>query len=424
MKKVLVISLLTIWVAAWTPAQQRGLGVVKSSESEVRVALVIGNSAYRDAPLMNPVNDARDIAQALTRLGFEVIHREDLSQSEMKRAIRAFGEKIRGSDVSLFYYAGHGIQVNGENYLVPVDATINHEVEVEYEAVDLGLVLAQMEQAKNRVNIVILDACRNNPFARSFRSASRGLASVTAPGGTLIAYATAPGSVAADGGARNGLYTQELLKNMLTPALSIEEVFKRVRAAVKDKTQGNQIPWESSSLIGDFYFVAPSETIGRSQSPVSAVDPTAIELSFWETIKNSHNPEDFRAYLQQYPNGRFAALARIRAEVESSTDSSRSVLREAIAGKYEGIAKSQALGEFPIVLELKDEGGRLSGEFDTPQGPAPIISLAYANSKLLIEAEVGGARITFSAWYRDGRIIGEYEGAGVAGTIDLKRVNK
>ncbi len=160
---------------------------------------------------MNPVNDARDIAQALTRLGFEVIHRENLSQSEMKRAIRAFGEKIRSSDVSLFYYAGHGIQVNGENYLVPVDATINHEAEVEYEAVDLGLVLAQMEQAKNRVNVVILDACRNNPFARSFRSASRGLASVTAPGGTLIAYATAPGSVAADGGARNGLYTQELL---------------------------------------------------------------------------------------------------------------------------------------------------------------------------------------------------------------------
>ncbi len=211
---------------------------------------------------------------------------------------------------------------------------------------------------------------------------------------------------------------------MLTPALSIEEVFKRVRAAVKDKTQGKQIPWESSSLIGDFYFVASSETIARSQSPVSAVDPTAIELSFWETIKKSHNPEDFRAYLQQYPNGRFAALARIRAEVESSTDSSRSVLWEAIAGKYEGIAKSPALGEFPIVLELKNEGGRLSGEFDTPQGPAPITSLAYANSKLLIEAEVGGARITFSAWYRDGRIIGEYEGAGVTGTIDLKRVYK
>jgi TonB family protein len=274
-----------------------------------RLALVIGNSAYPNAPLKNPVNDAQDIAAALRALGFEVISRENVNQNEMKRAIREFGEKIRGAAVGLFYYAGHGVQVKGENYLVPVDAKVESEQEVEYECVKAGFVLAQMDAARDSMNIVILDACRNNPFVRSFRSESKGLAQMDAPSGTLIAYATAPGSVASDGAGRNGLYTQELLKQMRTSGLGIEDVFKRVRISVRAATQQRQTPWESSSLVGDFYFTPKGAGTAESATG-SKVDSAAFELSYWESIKNSTDPDDFKAYLEKYPSGQFAALAQ------------------------------------------------------------------------------------------------------------------
>lgn len=255
-------------------AQQRGVGL--RSPSERRVALVIGNSAYEVAPLKNPVNDARDMAQALSELGFEVISKENLNQNDMKRVIREFGAKIRNGGVGLFYYAGHGVAVKGINYLVPVDAKVEREEEVEYECVDAGFVLSQMDDAGNRMNIVILDACRNNPFARNFRSASRGLVQMDAPSGTLIAYATAPGSVASDGNARNGLYTQELLKFIRTPNLGIEKVFKSVRISIRNLTQNRQTPWEASSLTGDFYFL---ERGSSNPEPIPQPTPTVSEES-------------------------------------------------------------------------------------------------------------------------------------------------
>jgi TonB family protein len=243
-------------------AQERGLTIEPATGR--RVALVIGNGAYPTAPLKNPVNDAQDVAAALRDFGFEVLYRENVDQTNMKRAIREFGARIRGGGIGLFYYAGHGVQVKGINYLVPVDAQIETEEEIEYETVDAGFVLAQMESSRTSVNIVILDACRNNPFARSFRSSSDGLAQMDAPSGTLIAYATAPGSVARDNArGRNGLYTQELLKVMATPNLSIEEVFKRVRISVRSLTQNRQTPWESSSLTGNFTFAVKSTTDER-----------------------------------------------------------------------------------------------------------------------------------------------------------------
>lgn len=284
------------------PRQARDAG----RQSEQRVALVIGNGAYEVAPLKNPVNDAQDIARVLGEIGFEVIHKENLGQNEMKRAIRAFGEKLRNGGIGLFYYAGHGVQVNGINYLVPVDAKVESEEEVEYESVDAGFVLAQMEGARNRMNIMILDACRNNPFARSFRSASRGLAQMNAPSGTLIAYATAPGSVASDGGGRNGIYTQEFLSNMRTPGLGIEEVFKRVRISVRNLTQGKQTPWEASSLTGSFSFI-------QGDAAANPTDPAAVEIAYWEAIKNSADPADFQSYLDKYPAGVFADIAKRRA---------------------------------------------------------------------------------------------------------------
>lgn len=227
-------------------------------QPEKRFALVVGNGSYPEAPLSNPVNDARDIAAALRECGFEVTQRENLTRNEMKKEIRAFGRKIRGGGVSLFYFAGHGIQVNGSNYLIPVGADISTEEQVEYEAVELGTVMAEMKAARAQTNIIILDACRNNPYERAFRSYIYGLALTNAPTGTLIAYATAPGKVAADGTGRNGVFTQELLSNIRTPGLTIENLFKRVRVAVQARTNGRQVPWENSSLVRDFYFVAPA----------------------------------------------------------------------------------------------------------------------------------------------------------------------
>lgn len=245
--------------------------------TEQRTALIIGNSAYESAPLRNPVNDARAMAKVLSDLGFSVTEKENLDQKEMKRTIQAFGQTLLKGGVGLFYYAGHGMQVNGRNYLIPVGARIEHEKHVEYEGVDAGSVLSEMEFARNRLNIMILDACRDNPFARSFRSSGgQGLASVSAPTGTLIAYATAPGSVANDGQDMNGIYTGALIKAIQSPGLRIEDVFKQVRSAVRESTQGKQVPWESSSLEGDFYFRFPAQAeLQAVVAPEKAATPSA-----------------------------------------------------------------------------------------------------------------------------------------------------
>ena len=238
-----------------------------ASNTGRKVALVIGNSAYQDGPLLNPANDARAMSEALRETGFDVLEYTDVETlADMKRDIREFGHKIENGGVGLFYYAGHGIQVNGKNFLIPTKAEIYAEEEVEYEAVDVGFVLAQMEIARNRMNIIILDACRNNPFARSWRSAGSGLAFINAPAGTLIAYSTAPGSVASDGTGANGLYTEELLKQIHNPGLRIEDVFKNVRSEVLKKSNNIQTPWESSSLVGDFYFIRPESTANNQQT--------------------------------------------------------------------------------------------------------------------------------------------------------------
>jgi hypothetical protein len=303
-------------------AQDRQLVQNSSSSASPskRIALVIGNGAYTSAPsLKNPPNDARDMAAALKTLGFDVTSGINVGQRDMKRLIREFGMKLKNGGSGLFYYAGHGVQSKGRNYLIPIDADIQSEAEVEDSGVDAALVLNFMDDAQNGLNIVILDACRNNPFARSFRSANDGLAQVDAPTGTLIAYATAPGRVASDGTAQNGLYTSELLKQMQVPGVSITDMFMRVRAEVMKQTGSKQVPWEASSLVGSFYFSgAPNEAARTTGS--SRIDPTAFELSYWDTIKNSTNADDFKAYLEKYPNGQFASLAKNRiGSLDAST---------------------------------------------------------------------------------------------------------
>ncbi|MCA3246851.1 MAG: caspase family protein [Azospirillum sp.] len=272
-----------------------------------KVALVVGNANYAEAPLRNPVNDARAIARQLRGKGFEVLLRENVTKAQFSEAVADFGERISAGDTALFFYAGHGLQVQGRNYLVPIDARITSEQRVRLEAMDVEAVLDQTTAAKAKVSLVILDACRNNPFERRFRSTGGGLAQINAPEGTLIAYATAPGKVAADGEGSNGLYTQALLSALAEPGLKVEEVFKNVRIEVARVSGGAQIPWEASSLTGDFFFVPP-------------VEQTAVrEAMFWDSVKGSTDPAELNAYLTLYPNGHFAPIARARiAAVEAA----------------------------------------------------------------------------------------------------------
>jgi hypothetical protein len=235
-----------------------------------RVALVIGNGAYQASPLKNPVHDARDMAGTLKRLGFDVTLLTDAGQRDMEEAVHTFGTRLGTGVAGLFYYAGHGMQVRGDNYLIPVDADVRSESDIRYEAVNAGRVLGKMQDAGNGVNIVILDACRNNPFARSFRSDSRGLARMDAPAGSIVAFATAPGSVAADGHGDNGLYTHHLLRHIETQGLTINDVLMRTRIDVAKESEGQQVPWESSSLMGYFTFKPTAQ--GQAPTPAPTTE--------------------------------------------------------------------------------------------------------------------------------------------------------
>jgi len=292
--------------------------MASSALAENRVALIIGNGAYPSVGnLANPPNDAKLMAKTLRQVGFEVIERINANQKTMKRAIKEFGNKLEaaGKDsVGLFYYAGHGVQVGGTNYLIPVRVDIEDEADVSIEAVSADDVQVQMAYAGSRLNIIIMDACRNNPFKRGFRAASRGLAKMDATKGTLIAYATSPGDVAADGKGENSPYTQALAKALLSPGLTVERMFKKVRNDVVAATNSKQVPWESSSLTGrDFYFMGGAAETSPAQksgpAPTTKVDKEAM---FWEAVKDSTDAADFKAYLEQFPKGSFTALARLK----------------------------------------------------------------------------------------------------------------
>ncbi len=283
---------------------------LQSVAAAERVALVIGNGTYKNSPLKNPVNDANSIARALQALGFDVIKGINLNRKEIRTKIRSFGNVLKTAKTGLFYYAGHGVQYNGDNYLIPVNADINEEYEIKDEAISASAVLRSMENAGNPVNIVILDACRNNPFSRSFRSSTRGLTKMDGPSGSLIAYATAPGKVAADGSGNNGLYTQYLLEYMNSPGLKLEEVFKKVRIAVSKDTAGQQVPWENSSLMGDFYFTG--KQTANNKAAVDSFDK--YEKAIWNEVKKSPSKEMYEAYLLDYPNGHYSRIARIKVK--------------------------------------------------------------------------------------------------------------
>jgi hypothetical protein len=329
-KTILCFAFLTVAAISSLYAQADRQLTQEAGDVRKRTALVIGNADYAKArALANPANDATDVAKALGDLGFTVISGTNLDLKQMNDKVREFGDALRVSGgVGLFYYAGHGIQVGGKNYLIPVDADIPREDEVDFNALNLDLVLRKMATANNGLNIVILDACRNNPFARSWSRGEDegGLAQISAPTGTFIAYATSPDRTASDGNGRNGLYTMEMLKVLRQPNLKIEEAFKQVTIAVDRASSGKQVPWTSSSLRGDFYFNANGIKMAAATpvetAPTTVAEPVAVrqppaetvspELADWNKVKNSSNMAEIQAYMMKYPRGTYyqPALAR------------------------------------------------------------------------------------------------------------------
>ena len=285
---------------------------VAPAPASTRIALVIGNAAYREAPLDNPVGDARAIAERLRAAGFRVTLKLDAPRRELQEAIRGFGDALAEDSraVGVFYYAGHGVQLNWRNFMLPVDARIHRPADIAAQGVDVGLLLESLGRARNPLNLVILDACRDNPFGSNFRSGERGLSQLDAPPGTLLANATAPGNTAGDGSGAHGLYTGHLLQEMQVPGAAVEDVFKRVRLAVRRASEGAQIPWESTSLEGDFAFVGDaSRDLAREQREFEA------DLAAWNVLRATNTPEPLEAFIRQRPSGKFAELAQHRLDL-------------------------------------------------------------------------------------------------------------
>jgi len=247
--------------------------VLSPAHAGVRLALVVGNAKYQAVPALdNPSNDAADLAQALRAVGFEVIEQRDATRETMAKAVRDFSERLRGADVALFFYAGHGLQMNGENYLLPVDAKIENAADVRFSTINLSDIQQEME-GSGRANIIILDACRNNPFAEKLSRGgrgvtTRGLGRVDAAGeGSLIVYSTQPNNVALDGAGRNSPFTAALIKHVGTPGLEVRQMISKVRGDVLQSTDHRQTPWDSSSLVGDVFLAGPPTAAPATDTP-------------------------------------------------------------------------------------------------------------------------------------------------------------
>lgn len=295
---------------------------------ERRVALIVGVGGYRNVPaLANPPNDARDLGTVLGRLGFETETLVDPDRLALEAGVRRLGQRARGADAAFFFFAGHGLEASGRNWLLPAPADIRSDRDLRFEALDLDSVLEQLDGAA-RLSILVLDACRDNPFRKRLQASGRGAAAASGLGqasatvGTLLAFATAPGTVADDGRGRNSPFTTALLKRIETPGLEIRQLMAEVRREVREATQGRQVPWENSALEGSFYFraaAAPTPAPAAAAPPAAAASATGTsstgaETVFWESVRASRNPADLRAYLARFPGGVFASLARNRLE--------------------------------------------------------------------------------------------------------------
>jgi hypothetical protein len=290
-------------------AQDRAPALLRVSKQ----ALVIGNSAYKDVPLKNPGNDAKGMAEALKAAGFEVASGIDLTQAAMRDLIQTYIERLaKTRAVGLFYFAGHGAQLAWRNYVVPTDASINNVEAIKERCIDINTLIEGIRNARNPMNVIVLDACRDNPFGRQVQPDQKGLSQLDAPPGTFLAYATAPGNTAIDGEGDNGLYTGHLLREMKVPEAKIEDVFKRVRLGVRRASKGLQVPWESTSLEEDFWFVPPSQL--RKLAEAEKEREYSVEQAFWEKVRSASTPEPLEDYLRHYPSGRFTELAQLQLD--------------------------------------------------------------------------------------------------------------
>ena len=281
------------------------VGFAGFANAEPRIALIVGNGSYAAvSSLDNPVADAELMAATLEAKGFTVTLLKDATQIDFNRSIAQFGRDLRtaGKDATgLFYYAGHGVQSFGSNYLLPVDAVLTDAADLGLVAVQANAVLRQMFSAKNKTNIVILDACRNNPFDAIPDLNDNGLAEMKSPTGTFLSYSTSPGAVALDGLDGNSLFTKTLAAQISTPGLAIEQVFKNVRVEVLKQTNGLQTPWDTSSLTGDFFFVAKAKATAEE----------VAEKQLWNSVRETRDPVQILLFLRGYPNGAFGVEARV-----------------------------------------------------------------------------------------------------------------
>jgi Caspase domain/Putative peptidoglycan binding domain len=365
------------------------IGILASSnvaKAERRVAFVVGNGAYKNAAqLANPPIDAKSMARALRNVGFDVVEGTNQTRNQMTERLLEFGNKAQGADLALFFYAGHGIAIDGANYLLPVDADIKAEMDVKLgSAISVDVTLDQtMRDA--RVKLVFLDACRDNPFAAKIRSfatsrsvnVQTGLAEMKSGEGTLIAFATGPGQTALDGReGTNSPFTRALIDNITKPGVEIQQAMTQVRAQVNEETNKAQLPWGHTNLIGSVYLnPVAAQTTGASAAPApKASAPTTstaseAELEFWRSIKDSNKPEELNAYLTNYPSGQFRSLALAR--VASLQDGTSTTTRNLTKGIDPATFTDEAtqLTEDQISLDKgqrRDVQRRLTGlGFDT-----------------------------------------------------------
>ncbi|MDH3740468.1 MAG: caspase family protein, partial [Hyphomicrobiales bacterium] len=302
--------------------------VSAAAQAETRIALIIGNSDYAHTQkLDNPANDANLLAASLQSIGFQVDSHTDLEQKKLRRAVASFARKITdaGPDtMAFFFYAGHGLQVNGTNFLIPVDAQIEAEADVPVEGVSANDVFHTLRAAGAKVNVIVLDACRNNPFKAASRSMSRGLARMVTPAGSIISYATAPGRVAADGDGANSPFSAALAKVIVKPGLTIEQVFKQVRIAVHETTNGEQLPTEESQLLRDVYFAGQGD---QTQDPPKIVVPVTpdpatgnkddAQLAFFKALE-LNTLEAYEDFLNNFSNHKRAG--QVREIIKSMSD--------------------------------------------------------------------------------------------------------
>jgi hypothetical protein len=280
-----------------------------ADQAAKRQALVIGNSRYADSPLKNPVNDAKALAKSLEACGFSLQLLLDASQQEMAAAISSYGARLASQQaVGVFYYAGHGAQLAWRNYLIPVDAVVDRLDDLPRRCVELNSLLGALTRAGNPMNIIILDACRDNPFGSRLPPEQKGLSQFDAPPGSLLSYATAPGNTASDGIGSNGLFTENLLREMRVDGAKLEDVFKRVRLNVRLQSRGQQVPWESTSLEEDFYFVPPR--LSEQMTVDEKNRRFEEEQGYWEQAKAATTPAPIQAYLSRYPSGMYSELAQ------------------------------------------------------------------------------------------------------------------